>query len=188
MCAQPSPQSAYLQKSPAPPALAPHLSGLPPVCTALPLPDIAGKRDETGPGPVGLALVTERRLTRVHRSGVGAPSLFMGDTLLCGRPTFSLFARQGLSGSFPLWGCCEGCCCTHCLMRFFMWMCGGASLLLSMLTRRGYLLLKAEHLGSRGPWTRAHPWRWGSDLVTSLAPAPAEAQPRDRTNGDFWNI
>lgn len=40
-----------------------------------------------------LASVTERRVTRVHRGGVGAPSLFMGNTLLCGRRTFSLFAR-----------------------------------------------------------------------------------------------
>lgn len=100
MSAQPSPKSAYLQKSPAPPALAPHLSGLPPVCTALPLPDVAGKRDETGPGPVRLASVTEHRVTRVHRGGVGAPSLFMGTLCSAGGARFLSSPVRACLGRF----------------------------------------------------------------------------------------
>ena len=82
-----------------PPALTPHFSGLPPVCTALPLPDMAGKRDETGPGPVGLASVTAPCDQGAWWSGQH-PSLFMADTLRAGGPHFHSSPVSARLGSF----------------------------------------------------------------------------------------
>ena len=149
-------------------------------------PDVASRH-----GPVGLALVAEQHMARVHPwCGRGRHlSLSVDVILLCGWTVYSLFTHRWSFVWFALWGYCKGCLCKHCFNRSFnVDVCVWASLLLGILTCWGYLPPEAERLGSRGPWTRVRPWRWGSDLVISVSPAPTEAQPRDRTNGDFWDI
>ena len=187
MYAQPSPQPAHLQKSPAPFSTHPPL-----LWSAFCL--HSTRRSRTSPvdtvRPDRVPWGWLRSLSSTWPGSTrGAAGVGTSPFVLCGWTAFSLFTRRWSFVWFALWGYCKGCLCKHCFNRSFnVDVCVGASLLLGILICWGYLPLEAEHLESRGPWTRALPWRWGSDLVISVSPAPTEAQPRDRTNGDFWNI